>query len=347
MFAFEHEEFDYHESIHFFQDSKTGLKAIIAIHSTTLGLAVGGCRFWSYPGTQQAVYDVLRLSKGMSYKAAMAGLELGGGKSVILKPEGDFDRKALFESFGRCVDQLGGSYITAEDVGVSVEDMHDVKRTTNFVAGLSEGQSASGDPSPFTAKGVFLGLKASAKHAFGTEDLSGIKIAVQGVGHVGGYLCQYLSETGADLVISDVNTDLLRQMKDQYSAKSIRSDQIYDQDVDIFAPCALGAVINPETIHRLKAKVIAGAANNQLSSPEIGLELIKKEILYAPDYIINAGGIINIYGELSGHYDPKLVNQKLERLADTLIEIYTIAEKNHKPTNFVANDLARRKINRH
>ncbi|MFW5662029.1 MAG: Glu/Leu/Phe/Val dehydrogenase dimerization domain-containing protein, partial [Oceanicaulis sp.] len=263
MSVFEHKAFDDHEKVLFATDPATGLKAILAVHSTARGPAVGGCRMWKYDSSADALTDVLRLSQGMSYKNVMADLPIGGGKSVIMRPEGDFDRQALFEAFGRALEGLGGVYISAEDVGVSPEDMVAARRATRHVVGLPDG---TGDPSPVTAKGVFLGIQACAKRGFGSEDLSGKKIAVQGAtGHVGAYLVRHLAEAGAELFLSDIREPELKALAEETGAAIVEDpDAIYDVDADIFTPCALGAVINPDTIDRLKVKIVAGAANNQL-----------------------------------------------------------------------------------
>jgi leucine dehydrogenase len=345
MSVFEHPSFDNHEKILFATDEKTGLKAIIGVHSTARGPSCGGCRFWSYDTSADALDDVLRLSQGMSYKNVMADLPIGGGKSVIMKPAGDFDRDALFQAFGRAVEALNGDYITAEDVGVSPTDMMSVHKMTSHVTGLPEGKAASGDPSPVTAEGVFRGIRACVKRATGSEDMTGIRVAVQGAaGHVGTYLCGHLSNAGASLVIADMDPATLQKHKDEFGAEIVDKDVIYDQDADVFAPCALGSVINPETIDRLKVKMVAGAANNQLASLEMGGELQKRGILYAPDYVINAGGIINVMGEIRGDFDPEWVKGKLAGLEATLGEILDRAENEGRPSNVVADEMARARL---
>jgi leucine dehydrogenase len=344
MSVFERPSFDGHESVHFFHDEDTGLKAIVAIHSTARGPGAGGVRMWTYPSSEEALRDVLRLSRGMSYKNAMADLPLGGGKAVIMKPEGEFDRTALFEAYGRCVDSLGGRYITAEDVGVGPEDMIAVRRSTRFVAGLTEGAAASGDPSPVTARGVFNGVKTCVRRGLDRDDLAGVRVAVQGVGHVGGYLCDFLADAGAELVITDVDKDLLGRVAERTGAAVVEPDAIYDADVDVFAPCALGAIINPKTIDRLKCKIVAGGANNQLETPAMGVELAERGILYAPDYVINGGGIINVAGEISGDYDPEWVNDKLKQLDATLDEVLQRAADSGRPPHEIADEVARERI---
>ena len=346
MSVFERPSYDEHEGVHFFRDGASGLKAIIAVHSTTLGPAAGGARFWTYANSEDALRDVLRLSRGMSYKNAMADLPLGGGKAVIMKPDGEFDRVQLFESYGGCVDSLGGRYITAEDVGVSPDDMRAVRRRTTHVAGLTEGAAASGDPSPVTARGIFYGLKTTVRRALGRDDLEGVRVAVQGVGHVGGYLCDHLAAAGAQLVITDIDRDLLAGVAARTNARIVAPEAIYAADVDVFAPCALGGVINAKTIDVLTCKVVAGGANNQLESPEFGEKLARRGILYAPDYVINAGGIINVAGEISGAYDPAWVERKLEQLKGTLDEIFSRADQSGRPPHEVADEMARERIRR-
>ena len=343
MSLFEHSAFDNHEKVLFATDPATGLKAILAVHSTARGPAVGGCRMWTYPSSAEAVTDVLRLSQGMSYKNIMADLPIGGGKSVIIKPDGDFDRTALFEAFGRALESLGGQYISAEDVGVSPSDMVAARRTTRHVVGLPDG---TGDPSPVTAKGVFLGIKASAARGLGSENLNGVKIAVQGAtGHVGAYLCRHLAEAGAVLYLTDIREPELKALARELDAKVVEDPEaIYDTDADIFTPCALGAVINPRTIDRLKVKIVAGAANNQLETREMGDELVKRGILYAPDYVINAGGIINVMGELDSRFDSQWVEGKLATLKATLGEIMDTAARENRPSNLVADEIARQRL---
>ncbi|WP_109260783.1 Leu/Phe/Val dehydrogenase [Hyphobacterium indicum] len=345
MSVFEHPSFDNHEKVLFATDEKTGLKAIIGVHSTARGPSCGGCRFWTYDNSADALQDALRLSQGMSYKNVMADLPIGGGKSVIMKPQGNFDRDALFQAFGRAVESLNGNYITAEDVGVSPDDMMSVHKQTKYVTGLPEGKAASGDPSPTTADGVFRGIRACVKRATGSEDLNGLRVAVQGAaGHVGSYLCEHLSRAGAELIVADMNVDGLKKHVDNFGAVIVDKDAIYDQEVDVFAPCALGSVINPETIDRLKVKIVAGAANNQLATRDMGAALQKRRILYAPDYVINAGGIINVMGEIRGDFDPQWVKGKLAGLEATLGEILDRAENEGRPSNDIADEMARARL---
>ena len=333
-----------HESVHHVFDQKTGLRAIIAIHSTARGPAAGGCRMWNYATSDDAFTDVLRLSEGMSYKNAMADLPLGGGKAVIWGNAKTDKTPDLFRALGRAIESLNGTYWSAEDVGVSVRDMAYAAEETKYVSGLSTGKAASGDPSPVTAKGVFLGLKATALRAFGTDDLNGRTIAVQGVGHVGGYLCGHLAKAGAKLVITDVNAETLDQVTRATGARVVAPNEIYDVEADIFSPNALGAIINPETLPRLKVKVVAGGANNQLATPEMGDKLRERGVLYAPDYVINGGGIINVAAEISGTYDPAWVEAKVQRLVQTLGEVLDEARSQNRSTNRVADEQARRRL---
>ena len=333
-----------HESVHHFFDAKTGLRAIIAIHSTARGPAAGGCRMWNYATAEDAFVDALRLSEGMSYKNAMADLPLGGGKAVIWGNSKTDKTPELFRALGRAIATLNGKYWSAEDVGVSVHDMAYAAEMTPYVAGLPTGKAASGDPSPVTAKGVFLGIKATAQRAFGTDDLNGKHVAVQGVGHVGGYVCGHLAKAGAKLTITDVNVETLAAVSQETGAKVVTPDEIYDVAADIFSPNALGAIINSNTLPRLKAKVIAGGANNQLSTPDMGERVLEKGILYAPDYVINGGGIINVAAEISGTYDPAWVDDKVQRLVQTLGEVLDQAKAENRASNRVADEIARRRI---
>ena len=333
-----------HESVHHIFDAKTGLRAIIAIHSTVRGPAAGGCRMWNYATADDAFVDALRLSEGMSYKNAMADLPLGGGKSVIWGNSKTDKTPDLFRALGCAIEALNGKYWSAEDVGVSVADMAFVAEETKYVSGLSTGKAASGDPSPVTAKGVFLGLKAAALRAFGTDNLNGRHIAVQGVGHVGGYLCGHLAKAGAQLTITDVNAEALDAVAKATDAKVVAPNEIYDVEADIFSPNALGAIINPDTLPRLRVKVIAGGANNQLATPAMGDRLREQDVLYAPDYVINGGGIINVAAEISGAYDPAWVEAKLQRLILTLGDVLDRAKSEGRATNRIADEMARQRI---
>jgi leucine dehydrogenase len=341
MTIFENTENRGHESIHHFHDPKTGLKAIIAIHSTALGPAAGGARMWRYDCEDDATTDALRLSRGMTYKNAMAGLPMGGGEAVILADPGHPPSDELFRAFGRCVDSLGGRYVTAEDVGVSVENMWQVKQVTDYVAGLPgvEG-SAGGDPSPWTADGVFLGLAVAAKYRLGSDSFKGMRIGVQGVGKVGYDLCRQLHAAGANLIVSDVNERSLARVTADFGARAVPADQILFQDVEILAPCAMGAVFDRHSIPRIKAAVIGGAANNQLATEQDGQELFDRGILYAPDYVINGGGIISVSMEYMGNKTENEVHDQIALIPERLKDIFSRSEKQQKPTNAVADAMA-------
>lgn len=341
---FDHPSYDHHEGVHFFEDEASGLKAIIAIHSSALGPAAGGCRMWHYETGEQALRDALRLSQGMSFKNAMAGLPLGGGKSVIWGNAKTDKSPALFEAFGRAVETLNGRYYTAEDVGVTTSDMALVATQTQFVAGLDSGAAASGDPSPITAIGVYRGIKTCAARVFGTENLSGRTIAVQGVGSVGGYLCEHLAQEGARLIVCDVDEEAVARICKRTGASKVNTDDIYDVDADILSPNALGSIINKATLDRLKVKIVAGGANNQLASPDMDGALREAGILYAPDYVINGGGIINVAAEISGEYSRDWVMGKLDVLIETLGEVIDEALRTGLPTNQVAERIARQRI---
>jgi leucine dehydrogenase len=343
MSVFDHPEFDHHESIHYVHDADTGLQAIIAVHSTALGPAAGGCRRWQYVDNEAALTDALRLSRGMTYKNAVAGLKLGGGKAVILATDGAAKSPEMFRAFGRAVDSLGGRYITAEDVGCSVDDMRSVKESTRFVSGLPKsGSSAGGDPSPLTALGVFLGIRAAAKTRLGTEQLKDVRVAVQGVGHVGLNLCRLLHKAGAQLTVADVNKDNLRMARDELPVTEVAASELLHSDVDILAPCALGNILSKETIPGIRAKVIAGAANNQLSTQRDGALLAARDILYAPDYVINAGGIINVAHEYFGNSSEERVLEDVGLIPLRLDAIFAEAAETGEPTNLIADRMARR-----
>jgi leucine dehydrogenase len=341
---FDKAAFARHESVHHFFDAASGLRAVIAIHSTVRGPAAGGCRMWSYSTSEDVLLDALRLSEGMSYKNAMADLPLGGGKAVIWGDPRTDKTPDLFRSLGRAINSLNGRYWSAEDVGVSPADMAFAAEETRYVAGLARGEAASGDPSPVTARGVYLGIKAAAARAFGTDDLRGRRIAMQGAGHVGAYLAGHLAEAGALLTITDVNDEALRSVAAATGAKVVSPDAIYDVDADIFSPNALGAVINPQTVGRLRAKVVAGGANNQLATPDMGEALRDKGVLYAPDFVINGGGIINVAAEISGNYNPAWVEQKLQTLVSTLGQVLDAALSTGLAANRVAEEIALRRI---
>jgi leucine dehydrogenase len=329
-----------HEQVVFGSEPAAGFRGIIAIHNTRLGPALGGTRFWNYNNDAEALRDVLRLSRGMTYKAAAAGLNLGGGKSVIIGDPKMQRREMIMRAHGRFVETLKGRYITAEDVGTSVEDMDYVHMETEYVTGLA---GRSGDPSPVTAYGAYRGIKAGAKEKYGNDSLDGLTIAVQGVGHVGYYLCEDLAAEGAKLVVTDIDQERVKRVVDEFGAKAVPSEKIYGVEAQIFAPCALGAIVNDETIPQFKFDIIAGAANNQLAEERHGDELMKKEILYAPDYVINAGGLINVYGELNA-WSPERAKRKAGEIYDTLGQLFELAREQGIPTSQAADRLAERRI---
>lgn len=333
-----------HEQVVFCYDENTGLKAIIAIHNTVLGPSLGGTRMWNYKSEADALNDVLRLSKGMTYKAAISGLNLGGGKAVIIGNSKKDKSEALFRKFGRFVNNLNGKYITAEDVGTSTKDMQYVKMETNYVSGLPESMGGGGDPSPVTAFGTYMGMKASAKELWGKDSLEGKRVSVQGVGHVGQHLVRLLSEEKAKVFISDIHEEPLKRMVSEYGAEVVSAEMIYDIDVDIYAPCALGATINDETLERLKCSIIAGAANNQLEDEKIhGEMLMKRGILYAPDFLINAGGLINVSSELNG-YNRDRAMRATEKIYDVTLEIFKTAKQQDITTQKAAMRIAEKRI---
>lgn len=337
---FETTAFDGHEAVHFFTDEPSGLKGIIAIHSTARGPAFGGCRVWSYADSQQALNDVLRLSRGMSFKNAVAGLPFGGGKAVIIRKPGEQISDAQFEAFGRVVEDLSGKYITAEDVGVSVKSMSLVAKRTRFVSGLSH-DDEGGDPSPRTAYGVFCGIKAAVKARMGRDDLAGLRVAVQGLGNVGRKLCAMLHEAGASLVVADVNESAVAAAQKDFGARAVSIDDILFQDVDVIAPCALGGILNADSIERIKASVIAGGANNQLATDVDGQRLHDRGILYAPDFVINAGGIISATAEYLHEFKAAEVMGRVANIGKTLTDIFHRAAETNTPTNVVADQIAR------
>ncbi len=335
-----------HEQIVFCHEQATGLRAVIAIHNTILGPALGGCRMWPFESEDEAILDVIRLSRGMTYKNAAAGLNLGGGKAVIIGDPNKDKSEALFRAFGRFVQSLGGRYITAEDVGTSVEDMEYINMETEFVSGLPEQFGGSGDPSPFTALGTFEGIRASVKYRLGLNNLKGIRVAIQGVGHVGYHLCELLHEAGAELIVSDIFENKVEKVVSDFGAEYVEGDAIYSVDADVFAPCALGAVINDNSIEKLKFKIIAGGANNQLLDEKIhGKKLKEKKILYAPDYLINAGGVTNVFFEVINEYNRDRVTKKVKNIYNILMEVYQMADKEDITTVEAAARLAEKRIN--
>lgn len=326
-------------------DKTSGLKALIAIHDTTLGPALGGTRFWNYETEDQAIEDVLRLARGMTYKAAAAGLNLGGGKAVIWGDSKKDKSEELWRAFGRFVQSLNGRYITAEDVGTSVQDMDIVNLETDHVTGVSKAKGSSGDPSPKTAFGTYRGMQACAKEVWGSDDLKGKVVAVQGVGNVGYYLCEYLHKAGAKTIVCDINQQAIDRVVKDFGVEVVAPDKIYDVDCDIFAPCALGAVVNDDTIDKFKCKVIAGAANNVLAEDRHGDMLEKKGILYAPDYVINAGGLMNVADELHG-YNEERAMAKISTIYDNVAKVIAIAKRDNIPTYKAADRMAEERIER-
>lgn len=337
------EEYDY-EQVVLCQDEASGLKAIIVIHDTTIGPALGGVRMWTYASEEEALEDALRLARGMTYKNAAAGLNLGGGKTVIIGDPKKDKNEEMFRAFGRFVQGLNGRYITAEDVGTTEEDMDLIHLETEYVTGVSPTTSgSSGNPSPVTAYGVYRGMKAAAKEAFGTDSLEGRTVAVQGVGNVAFALCRYLHEEGAKLIVTDINEQAVQRAVEEFGAEAVGINDIYGVEADIYAPCALGATINDETIPQLKAKVIAGSANNQLKTPEHGDRIHEMGIVYAPDYIINAGGVINVADELDG-YNEERAMKKVEKIYDTIEKVISISKRDGIPTYAAADRLAEERI---
>jgi leucine dehydrogenase len=345
MTVFSNPGFDNHERVLFCRDEPTGLCAIIAIHSTALGPAAGGTRLWTYASDDDALYDVLRLSQGMSYKNAMAGLKFGGGKAVIMKMPGFDGSDALFERFGEFVDTLGGDYVTAEDVGMSEEIMATIARKTRHVSGLPlQSGKAGGDPSPKTAYGLCCGIRSAVKVGLGREGLDGVRVAVQGVGNVGYHLCKLLHAAGATLLVSDLDETRVDRVCGEFGAERVSSAEILHADADVLAPCALGAVLHEESIPRIRARIIAGGANNQLRSPEDGQRLADAGILYAPDYVINAGGIINVACEYFGDVDDAGVTDLVAQIGPRLTAIFEEAARTGEPTNVIADRQARKII---
>lgn len=334
--------YDYGQ-VHLALDKSTGLRAIIAIHDTRLGPALGGCRFIHYDSDDAALVDALRLARGMTYKAALANLPHGGGKSVIMRPSRHFDRVALFRSFGKFVDDLRGHYITAEDSGTGLEDMEVIRSVTKWVTGVDPSHGGSGDPSPFTALGVRRGIEACVEKKLGKTNLKGVHVAVQGVGHVGYHLCRELHACGATITVADVDALKAERAQREFGAKVVKLDAIFDVDCDVFAPCALGSALNDGTIPRIRARIVAGAANNQLAVPQNGDDLYARGILYAPDYAINAGGLINVAQEAGG-YDEKKARDKTMRIYDTIAEIIDRSEKLKAPTYKVADMLVEERL---
>ncbi len=345
MSVFENDAFDDHERVLFCRDPASRLSAIIAVHSTVLGPAAGGCRLWGYASDGEALTDVLRLAQGMSYKNAMAGLRLGGGKAVILKDDGFVGSDALFERFGAFVDTLGGDYITAEDVGMTVDIMQTIARKTRFVTGLpaTDGR-AGGDPSPKTSFGVFRGIEAAVRHKLDRESVRGLTVAVQGVGNVGYHLCRYLHDAGARLVVADIDAARVGRAVEEFGARAADLDSILRVEADVLAPCALGAVLSEQSIPELRAPIVAGGANNQLATDRDGERLRAADVLYAPDYVINGGGIINVASEFYGDADDEEVFRRVGEIGPRLSGIFAEADAESLPTNVVADRQAKRII---
>ncbi len=329
-----------HEQVVFCHEPSCGYFGIIAIHDTTLGPALGGTRFWNYASTDEAVTDALRLARGMTYKAAVAGLDLGGGKSVIIGDNKRTDREALFRAHGRFVESLGGRYVTAEDIGTSPADMEYVRGETSHVAGL---QNLSGDPSPVTGYGVYMGMKAAARQRWGGDSLSGRTVLVQGAGKVAYYLCAHLHEEGARIVVSDLDAVKVKRVVDEFGGTGASPEAIYDQQGDIYAPCALGATINDDTLKRLRVEIIAGGANNQLAEERHGTALEEKGMLYAPDFVINGGGLINVYGELKS-WPLDRAKRKAAEIYEAILKIFAIAKRDGIPSFQAADRLAEERL---
>ena len=332
-----------HEQVVFCHNKDAGLKAIIAIHNTVLGPALGGTRMWPYASEAEALNDVLRLSRGMTYKNAVAGLDIGGGKAVIIGDPAKDKSEALFRAFGKFVDSLGGRYITAEDVGIDVNDMEYVYRETEYVTGVHQVHGGSGDPSPFTAYGTLQGLMATLNRKYGNEDVGNYSYAVQGLGHVGMEFVKLLRERGAKVFVTDINKGLVERAVDEFGAEAVSIDAIYDVDADVYSPCALGGTINEQTLPRLKAKVICGAANNQLANNAIGDEVEKRGIVYAPDYAVNAGGVMNVALEITG-YNRERAMRMMRTIYHNLARIYEIADRDGIPTYKAADRMAEERI---
>ncbi len=327
--------------LHLCHDSESGLRAIIALHNLNLGPAIGGCRFIEYPDTDAAIRDAMRLARGMSYKAAISNLPHGGGKAVIVRPPGltEAQRPKIFARYAQFVESIQGRYLTCEDSGTLVSDMNVVKTITDHVLGYDPTSGSSGDPSPLTAFGVRRGLEAAAKARLDRSDLEGLRVSIQGVGHVGYYLAKELHALGAELVVTDIKEEAVRRCVDEFGATAVAPEAIFDADVDIFAPCALGAILDDDTIGRLKCKAIAGASNNQLAEPRHGGMLKERGILYAPDYAINAGGLINVAQEFAG-YDAEKVRADVSKIYDTMLEIFERAQVEGRPPDVVADRIA-------
>jgi leucine dehydrogenase len=345
MNVFDSPDFDHHEQVAFFDDRKTGLKAIIAVHSTAMGPACGGTRMYPYATSDEALTDVLRLSRGMSYKNAIADLPLGGGKAVILGDPAKDKNEARLAAYAETVNALGGRYITAMDVGVGPKDMPAIARVTSYVAGYDQPGKKGGDSGPLTALGVFVGLKAAVKHRLGADTTKGLTVAIQGLGKVGMDVARRLHAEGAKLIVADVSEDAVRRAVDAFGARQASPDNIVTVECDVFSPNALGAVVNDRTAMEIKARVVAGGANNQLARDPHGKILMERSILYAPDYVINGGGIIRVAGQIYD-WDDAEIERRVLAIADTLTSIFRRAETDHQPTNVVADRMAVERIAR-
>ena len=343
MTVFAEPEFTAHERVVFATDRFAGLRAIVAIHDTTRGPALGGCRMWPYANEAAALRDALRLSRGMSYKAALAGLPLGGGKSVVIGNPRSDKSAAMWRAMGRAVDDLSGRYICAEDVGTTVRDMAVIREATRYVVGLAPDQGGYGDPSPFTAYGVFVGIQAAVEFQLGYRRLDGIRVAVQGLGNVGFDLCRRLAEAGARLLVDDLREDMVRRAVEAFDATPMSGDALIAADAEVFAPCALGGVLNDDTIPRLRARIVAGAANNQLAESRHGESLRRRGILYAPDYIVNAGGLICVAAEYFNAPSDGVARQ-VESIHDTLYEVFQRADRLGLPSDRVADRMAEERL---
>ena len=341
-------DFDDHEAVHFFHDVKTGLSAIVALHSTHLGPGAGGTRFWHYENRETAVTDVLRLSRGMSFKNAMAGLPLGGGKAVILADRNRTKTPEMLAAFGRMIESLGGQYVTAEDVGITAADMVALTKETKYVSGLpvSNSGEAGGDPGPFTAMGVYLGVKAAVAHKLGRDDMDGVHVAIQGVGSVGGGLARLLAKDGAKLSIADINKEHAAALAQEIGATVVGLDDIMRIEADVFSPNALGAILDKVSIAHLNVPIVAGGANNQLATPEDGQRIFDRNILFAPDYVINSGGIISVGLEYLGDCDVKEVNRRVASIPQRLTEIWEQSASQNLPDSDVADNMAMALIGR-
>lgn len=332
-----------HEEVVICHNKDVGLRAFIAIHNTALGPALGGTRMWNYKNDEEALIDVLRLSKGMTYKAAAAGLNLGGGKAVIIGDPKVKKTEALFRAFGQYVNSLNGRYITAEDVGTTVDDMEHIYSETPWVTGISKELGGSGDPSPFTAHGVMQGIRAAAKEKLGVDTLKGLRVAIQGLGNVGFHLAEYLHKEGANLIVSDIDPAKVKRAETDLNAHGVAPDQILSVECDILAPCALGAIVNDQTLSKFKTRIIAGGANNQLAEERHGMALRELGILYAPDFVINAGGLMNVFVELEGYSKERAINHTY-KIYDNMMQVFRIAKEKQIPTHKAAEDLAERRI---